>query len=87
MEKDSKVHVEDTFAKKDVISLIQTYGNVVNVTEDFHGFDVYELENGLIIRLPNDFSRIKYTYLEQIANYKLNVPSMEFDYWLGELGK
>ena len=77
----------DTYSKESIIKLIETYGEVESFHKDFKGFDIYVLENGSVIRLPNDFSRIPFYYVAQIASEKLDLPQMEFDYWLGEQDK
>lgn len=78
--------VVDTFSKKAIVNLIETYGEVECFYEDFNGSgcDVFVLENGSLIRLPTGYERIDYEHVVLIAIEKLELPSMEFDYWLGE---
>lgn len=78
--------MNDTVAKSTVEALIIAYALVDTVKRNFHGFDVFILENGITIRLPVGNLRMPLGEVVHIAMIKLELDSWEFDYWAGQNG-
>lgn len=76
--------MQDTFSKSCVEGLITRYGQIDAVLRDINGEDVWVLEDGVTIRLPNNYSRIDLAKVQLIAEVKLQMHPWEFDYWLGQ---
>lgn len=75
---------EDSFAKNVVEDMIREYANVDQVMTEYEGYDLWILDNGTTIRLPENFSRIPEQEVALIAEVKLQMGTMEYDYWLGQ---
>ena len=75
---------KEEFAKSRIEEMIQQYASIDKVIRDCQGFDLWKLSTGVIIRLPSGNGRIDEVVVSEIAETKLEIPSWEYDYWLGQ---